>query len=254
MRSRLALISMFSGRDLLASNVASRDPENHSAPRRRAWRILFTVALTLWLTIVLLGELGARLGGFTVPEIAIGWTLLVPVAIFVAAPRSSEHLPSRRFVTVAAILFLCGAPLMRWWMDHRHVASPLVANVSRRAGGRSERTERLFRLDMPERRYLARLAGRRRNFALDIRGFVHVPRSGDYRFDMSCDDRCAIRIGGETVLEGGGSRFAVVNLVRGIHPLKLTYTQTGGPAFLTLTWDRPDVFEPCPLDAYVGGD
>ncbi len=242
------------GQQKFAPNMASRDPVHHTALGRRAWRVLFAIALTLWLTIVLFGELGAKLGRFAVPEIAIGWALLVALVILVAVPRSSERLSFRRFVTVAAILFLCGFPLMRWWMEHRHVASPLAAHVSRRVGEPSERTQPLLRLDVPARRYLARIARRRRNVALDIRGFVYVPRAGDYRFDMSCDDRCEIRIGGETVLKGEGSRFAVVNLVRGVHPLTIIYAQTGGPALLLLSWDRPDVVELFPLEAYVGGD
>jgi hypothetical protein len=44
-----------------------------------------------------------------------------------------------------------------------------------------------------------------------------------------------------------------IDLEPGIHPLSIRYKQSGGPAQLQVTWDRPSFIEILPLDHYVSG-
>ena len=216
-------------------------------------RYFFVAALALLGTVALLGKISAKLGAITFPPLGLGWVAVAAAAVFIlASPDNRAPLRPIRFLTMGATLAILGYGLTAWWLFQVRMASPLEVTVSARRDV-SERLEKLGTLELPERRHLVRVAGRRRNFELDVRGFLRVPREGNYRFEMACDDRCRLLIGDGEVLVGAGDLSAEVRLDEGVHPLRLHYEQQGGPAHLILRWDRPALFEPFPLEAYVAG-
>ena len=108
-------------------------------------------------------------------------------------------------------------------------------------------------LGLEDRRALNRLAGRRRNVELEITGHLYAPRSGEYKFELSCDDRCSLALDGQEVLRTVRRDSTRIELERGLHALGIRYTQLGGPAHLTLDWTRPGMFNLLPLPQFVVG-
>ena len=108
-------------------------------------------------------------------------------------------------------------------------------------------------LGFEDRRALNRATGRRRNVELEITGFLYVPRSGEYELRLACDDRCALSLDGDELLETDRRETVGLELERGPHSLALRYVQRGGPAHLILEWERSAVFPILPMEAFVFG-
>jgi hypothetical protein len=109
-------------------------------------------------------------------------------------------------------------------------------------------------LKLPERRLLARLAGRRRHVSLDVKGALFAPRTGTYLLLASCDDACELWLDGRLLLAGEGSLSRAVELARGPRALELRYRQAAGPARLVVDWRTPSMLDLLPLEAYVAAE
>ena len=82
------------------------------------------------------------------------------------------------------------------------------------------------------------------HFALRFTGYVKVPAEGDYRFYISSDDGCRVRIGNEVVAAHDGLHAATVRrgrrlqLAAGLHPITVTYFEKANDEALKLMWQR----------------
>jgi hypothetical protein len=190
--------------------------------------------------------------GSFIPDISFWWLIvLLPVALLWIAP-SRKILGRRTAVAAALLLILSVLPLTIWLQVIEDSPPPKQALVSRLSQTDTEPDEPILlsSLQIEERKYLNRLTGRRRDVRLVVQGFLHVPQPGVYRFDLDCDDRCALFVyDGEIVTGESGS--GQKELEQGFHPFKLRYEQDTGPARLSVEWDGPEAIEVLPLDHYV---
>ena len=108
-------------------------------------------------------------------------------------------------------------------------------------------------LDIEDRRMLNRLAGRRRGVKLSIEGYLYAPRDGTYEFELACDDRCSIHLDERMVFATKRFDTTNVELAKGVHALRVDYTQLGGPAHLQVEWKRPGLINLLPLSQFVAG-
>jgi hypothetical protein len=210
--------------------------------RLRGW--IAWGALTLLAVFRVLGQHRVRVGSF-IPDVSLWWFLiLLPVVILWITP-SPKKLVRHAAVAAVLLLILSALPLTVWLRAIESSSPPKQALVS-------TDTEPILMssLQIEERKYLNRLTGRRRNVRLVVEGFLHVPQPGSYRFELDCDDRCALFIYGEEIVTGK-SRSGEKELEQGFHPLELRYEQDGGPAQLSVGWDGPETIELLPLDHYV---
>jgi len=80
------------------------------------------------------------------------------------------------------------------------------------------------------------------HFALRFTGYVKVPAEGDYRFYISSDDGCRVRIGDEVVAVHNGLHAATLRrgrrlqLAAGLHPITVTYFEKANEEALKLMW------------------
>jgi hexosaminidase len=81
-------------------------------------------------------------------------------------------------------------------------------------------------------------------FGLRFRGFVRVPQTGVYGFQISSDDGSRLIIDGQTIadndeIHGMGDRMGWVGLAAGLHRFELQYFQGCCGLGLRLTVDSP---------------
>ena len=101
-------------------------------------------------------------------------------------------------------------------------------------------------LQLEARRDLRRLSGRRRNVTLRLDAVLEIPRDGDYRFDVDCDDGCNVVVG-----EARFRNTQTLALERGELPFSLVYRQLGGPARLRFEWNTPAAIELLPMEYFL---
>jgi cbb3-type cytochrome oxidase cytochrome c subunit len=88
------------------------------------------------------------------------------------------------------------------------------------------------------------LARRPNNFALKFTGYLRIDQPGNYRFFTTSDDGSRLIVAGKQVLLNDGvhppsTATGTLNLVRGMHPLVLTYFQGPGEAELNVEFEGP---------------
>ncbi len=212
--------------------------------------ILLTIA-----AVRLLGGQGTRFGSVTLPKPEIEWLLGLVVLAFFLVPTKPHRETAAKTIAVLLLLVFSGWLVFAWRSAIVTPSSSLTAEVSRLSdsGERPGQTVLLDSLLLDERRYLNRLAGRRRDIGLDGTGFIFVPHRGTYKFYFDCDDACGLQINDLTVTPMVRSTTVPIDLEPGIHPLSIRYSQIGGPAHLRITWNRPSFLETLPLDHYVSG-
>jgi hypothetical protein len=206
-----------------------------------------STATGLWLAaatavpfaIRLLGEQGARLGPFRFPDFDPIWLGVPLLAAALLAPRSPHSATARQIVVRGLVLGALAWPVMELRGLSLRSDNLLEASIGRdRVAG--------FDLSEASRRLpVRRLAGRRRDVRLEIRGYLRALENGEHFFDLSSDGSASLEIDGRKV------DSAPIRLERGLHQLAISYQRGTGPAFLDLTWDRPALFEPLPITAFT---
>jgi hypothetical protein len=140
------------------------------------------VATATW---ALLGAQGARVGALAIPGLSPWWVVAASALVVLLTPRKSAG--TRASTATAAVpgsLLLLSFLLLLVW---RHQA--LYPKASLELVIRGTGTPRAARsLQIERRSDLRRLTGRRRDVELETSGLLEVPRTGDYRFDLACDD------------------------------------------------------------------
>jgi len=217
------------------------------------WSVAFAGTFAVLVLISLLGAQGARVGPWLVPELPV-WFLVVSAFVLLVLERGAQPLKGRVALAVSGIALTLACIGLQSWRGSLLETQSLTARVFRpsRGDGRPEGVAAVDTVRLPSRRYINRLAGRRRDVGLVIATFLNVPRAGTYRFELDADDRATLIIDERTVIENAGSLVAEVELSEGRHRFRLRYVQEGGPAHLMLTWDRPGVIELLPLEAFLG--
>lgn len=88
-------------------------------------------------------------------------------------------------------------------------------------------------------------------------GLLHVPRTGEYRFQVTGKDPIRVWIADRLVADlstknkPGEAAKPEVHLDRGAHPIKVEYVHRGGDAAVTLSWAlNGDSLEPIPPSAF----
>ena len=144
--------------------------------------------------------------------------------------------------------------LLYWWADVSKAPSRLVAAVRReaRAEDRPDRQILIDEINVADRRALRTLTGFRRHVRLTVDGFVHLPSTGGYRFEIRCDDYCALKIG-TRVIGRGSAELIDAWLEAGTYPFRVSYQQGSGPALVSLEWNRPRFVELLPMRKLVSG-
>ena len=225
---------------------------NGWAPARTSAR-LFAATLVALGFVQVLGAYEVRIGAIDIPTFSIGWLFVASSAAFFMLPRSTARPP--RWFGLWTLLFLStGSSLLYWWADVSTAPSRLVAAVRReaRAEDRPDRHILMDEISVADRRALRTLTGFRRHVRLTMEGFVHLPSTGSYQFEMRCDDHCALTIG--TRLIGRGSAELIdARLEAGTYPFRVSYQQGSGPALVSLEWNRPRFVELLPMRKLVSG-
>ena len=214
---------------------------------------LFAATLAAVGFVQVLGAYEVRIGAFDIPAFSIGWLLLASSVVFFMLPRSAARLPRR--LGLWTLLFLStGSSLLYWWADVSKAPSRLVAAVRReaRAEDRPDRQILIDEINVADRRALRTLTGFRRHVRLTVDGFVHLPSTGGYRFEIRCDDYCALKIG-TRVIGRGSAELIDAWLEAGTYPFRVSYQQGSGPALVSLEWNRPRFVELLPMRKLVSG-
>ncbi len=224
-------------------------------PRSTGGRLLMALFVVL-AAVRLLGQCQAKLASATVPEIGPWWFLLLMAVAFFVAPRRPDPVKPMRRIGLLLALGLLAWPVSLYRQQLIKPSTLLTASVRRasEARARAERTVAIESLGFNSRRELNRLVGRRRDVALDITGYLLVPRNGTYRFEVSCDNRCSIQLDETTLLVGrrAGSTSKELVLEKGRRRFTIRYRQVAGPAHLRVSWNRPGLIELLPLEHFVG--
>ncbi len=191
----------------------------------------------------------------TLPKPEVEWLLGLVLLAFFLVPTKPHRETTAKTIAVLLLLVFSGWLVFAWRSAIVTPSPSLTAEVSRLSdgGGSPGQTVLLGSLVLDERRYLNRLAGRRRDIRLVVTGFLFVPQRGTYKFHFDCDDACGLRIDDLTVTPMVRSATVPIDLEPGIHPLNIRYSQIGGPAYLQITWERPSFLETLPLNHYVSG-
>ncbi len=224
-------------------------------PRSKRGLVLLSV-LTGIATIRLLGDQGASLGSFSFPSIGLRPLFGLSFLAFFLVPRSSSEPRPLPLAIVATALIVIAWPLAWWRASIVEPASSLPATVSRVTESRTEveANRRIDSLTIDSRKYLNRIAGRRRDVRLEIAGWLFAPRAGVYRFELDCDNRCVLRLDGKRLARSAGSSREDTFLEQGVHRLALRFEQVDGPARLHLRWSQPSFMALLPLDHYLAGE
>ncbi|MDX1943471.1 MAG: family 16 glycoside hydrolase [Saprospiraceae bacterium] len=95
------------------------------------------------------------------------------------------------------------------------------------------------------------------NFAVEVSGYLNIPKTNNYVFRLSSDDGSRLILDNRTVinhdgLHGAEPRDAELILAAGYHPFKIQYFQGGGGKVLRLEWSSPDIgeFQVVPASAF----
>jgi len=200
-------------------------------------RVLIPTGVASW---TLLGQQGARLGDFLVPEISWRWAAVAIVLVLFASKRESRPLRRSRTLVLATLLASLFLALTAW--RHQALYPPLGLQVTLD----EERVAAAPSLNLENRRDLRRLAGRRRNIELTATASLDVPKDGSYRFDLDCDDTCELLIDERSVADG-----ETLALRAGEHRWSLRYRQLSGPAHLRFGWRMPGFVQLLPMEYYI---
>lgn len=221
---------------------------------------LLAAILVITATCALLGAQGARMGPFAVPSLSPWWVVGAALLVLLLTPRKGADgseasrdrgTPGGTGAAVAGGLFLLSfLALLLWRHEGLHPKASLEFVVSRAGSPRAGSTRNASSLQIERRSELRRLAGLRHDVELETSGLLEVPRSGAYRFDLSCDDSCEMEIG-TRVLEAHGEHTETLSLEAGEVPFSLRYRQGAGPARLVVRWTTPALIQPLPIDYYV---
>jgi hypothetical protein len=206
--------------------------------------------LTLLALFRVFGQHRVRVGT-TIPDISLWWFFIVAIAVFFFISSSSRPVRWRPVLLLALVLSVAAPVLSVWRQELTQSPLPKTALTSRLSVPDSRPDSvSLTTLQIEDRKYLNRVVGRRRDVLLDLAAHVRVPAPGSYRFDLACDDRCALRIDGRSIVTGA-SGSTEVTLHAGIHTFEIRYEQEGGPAYISVGWDGPELVEVLPLDHFV---
>jgi hypothetical protein len=113
-------------------------------------------------------------------------------------------------------------------------------------------------IDYPEIASRGTLAGRlvsREIFSIRWRGWIEIDKTADVKFRIRSDGGFYLKIDNELMIgieEGVGRRQRRFQgpLDKGLHPIEIGFSQTGGPAGLRLRWARSDQnWSPIPSDS-----
>jgi hypothetical protein len=223
----------------------------------RAGTVLATalVAIATW---AILGAQGARLGPLAVPALSPWWVVAAAALVLLLTPQKRSggagggNARALAGAPIEGVLLLLSlVVLLTWRHEALHPKAPLDFVVNR--GGAPRRGSSL---QLERRSELRRLTGLRYDVELETGGILEVPRSGLYRFDLSCDDSCELELGTH-VLRAHGEHRESLELEAGDVPFSLRYRQGAGPARLVVRWTTPALVELLPIDYYlrpVGGE
>lgn len=225
------------------------------SPLPRSKRGLVCLFVLAALVVVrLVGEQGARFGPLSFPSIGAPWLLGASALAFFIVPGSSRRPHVLVFLAFAIGLGLLYGPLAAWRAGVIEATPSLELEASRLSTGRSIRTRRpLSTLSIESRQDLNRLVGRRHDVRIELAGSLVVPESGRYLFELDCDDRCGLRIGGRRLARGSGSARIEASLEEGTQRFSILFDQRQGPAHLLIRWRRPAWLELLPMDHFVAG-
>ncbi|WNJ17315.1 family 16 glycoside hydrolase [Pontibacter sp. G13] len=95
------------------------------------------------------------------------------------------------------------------------------------------------------------------NFYVDIKGYIHIPKTTDYLFRLISDDGAILFIDGEEIvnhdgLHGNTAKDGEIELTEGKHPIRVRYFNAGGGKQISLFWvpHGADAFEVVPPSAF----
>lgn len=94
----------------------------------------------------------------------------------------------------------------------------------------------------------AEFEGLTNNFAVEVTGYLNIPKTNNYVFRLLCDDGAILLIDDKVTVEhdglhGAEPRDGELSLEAGLHPFKIQYFQGGGGKVLRLEWSSPDIGE-----------
>lgn len=80
------------------------------------------------------------------------------------------------------------------------------------------------------------------NFAMEIKGYLKIPKDDNYVFRLTSDDGSRLYIDDKVIvdfdgLHGGESRDGEIALAAGYHPFKIEFFQGGGGKVIRLEWN-----------------
>lgn len=86
------------------------------------------------------------------------------------------------------------------------------------------------------------------NFAVEVSGYLNIPKTNNYVFRLFSDDGARLTIDGKPAVEydglhGADPRDVELILAEGYHPFNIRYFQAGGGKVLKLEWSSPDLGE-----------
>jgi hypothetical protein len=211
------------------------------------------VALACLALVFLLGQQGARIGEWYLPERVPVWMWPLIALSLLSLPQARAPLAPSKVLVWALALAVIGVPLFAW---RARVARPPVALSARlaRPGPTEAQPARMFIPDLARLRRRPpwrRLVGRNQDFVLEIRAWVRTPRTASYRFALDADDRATLAVDGRVIVQEADRATATVPLAAGVHELTLRHEQGVGAAHLALDWARPGWIDLLPLDAYL---
>ena len=94
------------------------------------------------------------------------------------------------------------------------------------------------------------------NYGFVFTGYLAIPKTGVYRFQLTSDDGSLLRISGKALINDGLHAMITktldVALEKGFHPVKIEFFQAGGGDGLTLNWKYGDnTVSPVPVSNWV---
>ena len=81
-------------------------------------------------------------------------------------------------------------------------------------------------------------------FTNSFKGFVNIPKSGDYVFAVKSDDGSRLYIDGQLVVNNDGKHGMIekrkrIVLNKGLHPIRVNFYDSGGASGLIVSWRKP---------------
>ena len=86
------------------------------------------------------------------------------------------------------------------------------------------------------------------NFAIEVSGYLQIPKTNNYVFRLTSDDGSNLFIDDKLLIDNDGwhgaePRDAELALEAGYHPFRIRFFQVGGGKVLRLEWSSPDLGE-----------